>query len=183
MRATVSCMLVAKGDAVRAVGHQCPDGCMTTSPLGDRRAISFRRAEVTARGLGSSPAGLQPATVDRTLISLRGIPANRARRGRSGGRAPSRKLLDEGEVVSVSGFAVKSRLLVPWLILFACLSAAVTPALARDGVDPGAPGRDDAQQQVKDSTARYRQAKAELNRLAAEVAAMEARLAGVDQQQ
>ena len=32
--------------------------------------------------------------------------------------------------VSVTGFAVKSRFLAPWLILFACLTAAVTPALA-----------------------------------------------------
>jgi murein DD-endopeptidase MepM/ murein hydrolase activator NlpD len=92
-------------------------------------------------------------------------------------------LLGGLERISVSGFAVKSRLLAPWLILFACLSAAVTPALARDGVDPGAPGRDDLQQHVKDSTARYRQAKAEADRLAAEVAAIENRLAGVDKQQ
>ena len=78
---------------------------------------------------------------------------------------------------------MKSRFLAPWLVLFACLSAAVTPALAREGVDPGAPGRDDAQQQVKESTARYRQAKAALDRLAAEVAELDARLAGVDQKQ
>jgi murein DD-endopeptidase MepM/ murein hydrolase activator NlpD len=97
--------------------------------------------------------------------------------------AASWELLDGRELVNVSGFAVKSRLLALWLILFACLSAAVTPALAREGVDSGAPGRGDIQQQVKESTARYRQAKAELDRLAAEVAGMEARLAGVDQKQ
>ncbi|HMC05547.1 MAG TPA: peptidoglycan DD-metalloendopeptidase family protein, partial [Actinomycetota bacterium] len=76
---------------------------------------------------------------------------------------------------------MKSRLLVPWLILFACLSAAVTPALAREGADRAA--RDDVQQQVKESTARYRQAKAEFDRLAAEVTELEVRLADVDGRQ
>jgi murein DD-endopeptidase MepM/ murein hydrolase activator NlpD len=85
--------------------------------------------------------------------------------------------------ISVIGFAVKSRLLAPWLILFACLTAAVTPALAREGVDPGAPGRGELQREVKDSTAKYRKAKGEFDRLAAEVARIERRLAGVDEQQ
>ncbi|HYT38787.1 MAG TPA: hypothetical protein VEN99_04715, partial [Acidimicrobiia bacterium] len=85
--------------------------------------------------------------------------------------------------VSVTDFAVKSRLLAPWLILFACLTAAGTPALAREGADPNAPDRSDLQRNVKDSTARYRQAKAEVDRLAAEVAQIEKRLAGVDEQQ
>jgi murein DD-endopeptidase MepM/ murein hydrolase activator NlpD len=78
---------------------------------------------------------------------------------------------------------VKSRLLAPWLILLACLTAAVSPALAREGGDPGAPGRADLQRTAKDSTARYLQAKAEVDRLAAEVALIEQRLAGVEQQQ
>jgi len=78
---------------------------------------------------------------------------------------------------------VKSRFLVPWLILVACLTAAVTPALAREGVDPDAPGKADLQQHLKDSTAHYRQAKAEVDRLAAEVARIENRLAGVEGQQ
>jgi murein DD-endopeptidase MepM/ murein hydrolase activator NlpD len=85
--------------------------------------------------------------------------------------------------VSVSGFAVKSRLLAPWLILFACLTAAVTPALAREGGDPGAPDRGDLQRTAKDSTARYLKARAEVDRLAAEVARIEQRLAGVEHQQ
>lgn len=50
-------------------------------------------------------------------------------------------------------------------------------------MSPGAPGRADLQKDVKDVTARYRKAKAEADRLAAEVARIEARLAGVDQQQ
>jgi len=106
----------------------------------------------------------------------------RAERGRPR-PAPLSRLPVVGGPISVSSFAVKSRFLAPWLILFACLSAAVTPALAREGVDPGAPGRDDLQQHVKDSTARYRQAKAEVDRLAAEVAGIETRLAGVEQKQ
>ena len=78
---------------------------------------------------------------------------------------------------------MKSRLLAPWLILFACLNAAVTPALAREGGDPGAPGRADLQRTAKDSTARYLKAKAEADRLAAQVARIEQRLAGVEEQQ
>ena len=78
---------------------------------------------------------------------------------------------------------MKSRILVPWLVLFACLTAAVSPALAREGADPVAPGKEEVQQQLKDSTVRYRQAKAELDRLAAEVAKVEARLADVDHKQ
>jgi len=78
---------------------------------------------------------------------------------------------------------VKSRFLAPWLILFACLTAAVTPALAREGGDPNAPGRADLQKDVNESTARYRQAKAEVDRLAAEVARIENRLSGVEGQQ
>ncbi|HEV7865074.1 MAG TPA: peptidoglycan DD-metalloendopeptidase family protein [Acidimicrobiia bacterium] len=78
---------------------------------------------------------------------------------------------------------MKSRLFVPWLILLACLTAAVTPALAREGVSPDAPGRADLQQHVRESTSRYRQAKAEVDRLAAEVARIEKRLAGVEDQQ
>jgi murein DD-endopeptidase MepM/ murein hydrolase activator NlpD len=94
-----------------------------------------------------------------------------------------RELLSPGVAVSVSGFAVKSRLLAPWLILFACLNAAGTPALAREGANPDAPGRAELQRDVKESTARYRKAKAEVDRLAAEIARIEARLAGVDEQQ
>jgi peptidoglycan LD-endopeptidase LytH len=78
---------------------------------------------------------------------------------------------------------VKSRFLAPWLILFACLTAAVTPALAREGVDPNAPRRADLQKNAKDSTDHYRRAKAEVDRLAAEVARIEKRLSGVEEQQ
>jgi murein DD-endopeptidase MepM/ murein hydrolase activator NlpD len=85
--------------------------------------------------------------------------------------------------VSVTDFAVKSRLLAPWLILFACLTAAVSPALAREGAEPGAPGRGELQKNVKESTAVYRKAKADVDRLAAEIARIETRLAGVDEQQ
>jgi len=85
--------------------------------------------------------------------------------------------------ISVRGFAVKSRFLAPWLILFACLNAAVTPALAREGVDPDAPGRGELQRDLRDTTARYRKAKAEVDRLAAEIARLETRLVGVDAQQ
>jgi len=94
-----------------------------------------------------------------------------------------RELLLSEAGISVTGFAVKARLLVPWLVLFACLSAAVTPALAREGADPDAPGRDQLKKDVKDTTARYRKAKSEVDRLAAEIARIEARLAGVDEQQ
>src|SRR5260221_6228051 len=83
----------------------------------------------------------------------------------------------------VPGFAVKPRCLVPWLFLFPCLAAAVTPALAREGVDPHAPGRADLQKDANDSTARYRQAKGEVDRLAAEVARIENRLSGVEEKQ
>ena len=69
------------------------------------------------------------------------------------------------------------------LVLFACLNAAGTPALAREGADPNAPGRGELQQHLKDSTARYRQARTELDRVSAEVAQLEGRLAGVDQAQ
>jgi murein DD-endopeptidase MepM/ murein hydrolase activator NlpD len=85
--------------------------------------------------------------------------------------------------IRVTGFAVKSRFLVPWLSLFACLSAAVTPALAREGGDPNAPGRAELQQDLKDSTARYLKAKGEVDRLTADVARLEQRLAGVDEQE
>jgi murein DD-endopeptidase MepM/ murein hydrolase activator NlpD len=78
---------------------------------------------------------------------------------------------------------VKLRLFAPWLVLFACLNAAVTPALAREGVDPDAPGRGELQRDVKESTARYRKAKAEVDKLAAEIARIETRLVGVDSQQ
>ena len=78
---------------------------------------------------------------------------------------------------------MKSRLLAPWLVLFACLTAAVSPALAREGADPGAPGRGELQQDVKESTAVYRKAKADVDRLAAEITRIENRLAGVDEQQ
>ena len=86
--------------------------------------------------------------------------------------------------VSVTGFAVKTRLLVPVLTLLACLIAAGSPALAREGGGPGAPAAGaDLQRDAKDSTARYLKAKAEVDRLSAEVARLEDRLAGVDQQQ
>ncbi|HEV8628467.1 MAG TPA: peptidoglycan DD-metalloendopeptidase family protein [Acidimicrobiia bacterium] len=78
---------------------------------------------------------------------------------------------------------MKLRLCAPWLVLFACLNAAVTPALAREGVSPDAPGRGELQKDVKDTTARYRKAKAEVDKLAAEIARLEARLVGVDAQQ
>ena len=55
--------------------------------------------------------------------------------------------------------------------------------MAREGVDPGAPGRADLQRDAKESTARYRRARAEVDRLAAEVARIERRLAGVEDQQ
>jgi len=85
--------------------------------------------------------------------------------------------------ISVSGFAVKLRLFAPWLILFACLSAAVTPALAREGAGPDAPDRGELQKDLRDTTARYRKAKTEVDKLAAEIARLEARLVGVDAQQ
>src|SRR5687767_7970838 len=85
--------------------------------------------------------------------------------------------------ITVSDFAVRIRRLAPWLVLFACLNAAVSPALAREGVHPGAPGRSDLQRDVKESTARYRRAKANADRLAAEIARIEGRLAGVEEQQ
>jgi murein DD-endopeptidase MepM/ murein hydrolase activator NlpD len=85
--------------------------------------------------------------------------------------------------VSVCGFAVKLRLFAPWLVVFACFSAAVTPALAREGVGPLAPGRGELQLDVKESTARYRKAKAQVDKLATEIARIESRLAGVDAQQ
>ena len=88
-----------------------------------------------------------------------------------------------GAGVSVTGFAVKLRLLAPWLILLACLNAAVAPALAREGVGPDAPARGELQRDAKESTARYRKAKAEVDKLAAEIARIERRLAGVDAQQ
>jgi murein DD-endopeptidase MepM/ murein hydrolase activator NlpD len=75
------------------------------------------------------------------------------------------------------------RRLAPWLVLFACLNAAVSPALAREGVDPGAPGRGELQRDVKESSARYRKAKADADRLAAEIARIEGRLSGVEDEQ
>ena len=50
-------------------------------------------------------------------------------------------------------------------------------------MDPGAPGRGDLQRDVKESTARYRKAKGNADRLAAEIARIEGRLAGVEEQQ
>ena len=97
-----------------------------------------------------------------------------------------RKLPGAQGGISVTGFAVKLRLFAPWLVAFACLNAAVTPALAREGVSsdaPGAPDRGDLQKDVKDTTARYRKAKAEVDKLSAEIARLEARLVGVDAQQ
>ena len=70
-----------------------------------------------------------------------------------------------------------------WLVLIACLSAAETPALAREGPGSGGPGRAELQRDVKETSARYRKAKAEFDRLAAEIARIETRLVGVDQQQ
>jgi murein DD-endopeptidase MepM/ murein hydrolase activator NlpD len=78
---------------------------------------------------------------------------------------------------------VNIRRLAPWLVLFTCLNAAGTPALAREGAGPDAPGRDEVSRQLKDSTARYRHAKDEVDRLSAEIARVESRLAGVDRAQ
>lgn len=78
---------------------------------------------------------------------------------------------------------MKLRLLAPWVLSFACLTAAVTPALAREGADPGAPERKELQQDVKESTARYRKAKAEVDKLSREIGRIETRLEGVDAQQ
>jgi murein DD-endopeptidase MepM/ murein hydrolase activator NlpD len=78
---------------------------------------------------------------------------------------------------------MNSRRFAPWLVLFACLNAAVSPALAREGVDPGAPGRGELQRDVKESNARFRKAKADADRLAAEIARIEGRLSGVEEQQ
>jgi len=89
---------------------------------------------------------------------------------------------DEGGI-SVTGFAVKKRLLAPWLVSFACLTAAVTPALAREGASPDAPGRGELQRDVKEATARYQKAKAQVDKLSAEIKRLEARLVGVDAQQ
>jgi murein DD-endopeptidase MepM/ murein hydrolase activator NlpD len=50
-------------------------------------------------------------------------------------------------------------------------------------VNPDAPGRGELQQDVKETTARYRKAKAEVDKLAAEIARLEVRLKGVDAQQ
>jgi len=91
-------------------------------------------------------------------------------------RATARRLASPASAVNVRRLAL-------WLLPFACLSAVGTPALAREGDDPGAPGRSELEQQLKSSTARYRQAKADVDRLRAEVAKIEARLAGVDQAQ
>ena len=93
------------------------------------------------------------------------------------------ELLGAGYGVSVSGFAVKIRLFAPWLVVFACLSAAVTPALAREGANPDAPGRGELQRDVKETTARYRKAKAEFDKVSAEIRRIETRLEGVDAQQ
>ena len=93
------------------------------------------------------------------------------------------KLLVSDSGVSVTGFAVKLRPFAPWVLSIACLTAAVTPALAREGADPGAPERKELQQDVKESTARYRKAKAEVDKLSAEIGRIETRLEGVDAQQ
>ncbi|HEU5450258.1 MAG TPA: peptidoglycan DD-metalloendopeptidase family protein, partial [Acidimicrobiia bacterium] len=93
------------------------------------------------------------------------------------------KLLAVEYGVSVTGFAVKLRLFAPWAVSLACLTAAVTPAMAREGVDPDAPGRKELQRDVKESTSRYRKAKAEVDKLAAEIRRIETRLQGVDAQQ
>lgn len=85
--------------------------------------------------------------------------------------------------ISVTDFAVKLRLFAPSLLTFACLSAAVTPALAREGANSDAPGRGELQRDMKESTARYRKAKADVDKLAAEIRRIEIRLAGVDAQQ
>src|SRR5205085_8699635 len=79
--------------------------------------------------------------------------------------------------------AVNLRRLAPWLILFACLNAAGTPALAREGAGPDAPDRNELSRQLKDSTARYRHAKDDFDRLSAEMARIEDRLTGVDRAQ
>ena len=117
------------------------------------------------------------------LTGAGGIPANSARAERFLGLASlSRWRVVKGPI-TVSDFAVRIRRPAPWLVLFACLNAAVSPALAREGVDPGAPGRSDLQRDVKESSARYRRAKADADRLAAEIARIEGRLAGVEEQQ
>jgi murein DD-endopeptidase MepM/ murein hydrolase activator NlpD len=85
--------------------------------------------------------------------------------------------------VKFPGFAVNVRRIPPWLVLIACLSAAGTPALAREGAGPTAPGRAELQRDVKETSAKYRKAKADADRLAAEIARIEARLVGVDEQQ
>ena len=85
--------------------------------------------------------------------------------------------------ISVTGFAVKLRLFAPWLVLVACLNAAVTPAMAREGVSSDAPDRRELHRDVKETNTRYRKAKAEVDKLAAEIARIEKRLVGVDAQQ
>ena len=75
------------------------------------------------------------------------------------------------------------RRLAPWLVLIACLSAAGTPALAREGAGSDAPVKAELQRDLKESTARYRKAKAEVDRLSREIAKLETRLTGVDEQQ
>ncbi|HET9769240.1 MAG TPA: hypothetical protein VFS16_00020, partial [Acidimicrobiia bacterium] len=50
-------------------------------------------------------------------------------------------------------------------------------------MDPGAPGRGELQRDVKESSARFRKAKADADRLAAEIARIEGRLSGVEEQQ
>jgi len=78
---------------------------------------------------------------------------------------------------------VNLRRFASWLVLIACLSAAETPALAREGAGSGAPGRAELQRDVKETSARYRKAKAQFDRLASEIARIETRLVGVDHQQ
>jgi murein DD-endopeptidase MepM/ murein hydrolase activator NlpD len=92
------------------------------------------------------------------------------------------KLLDHQASIRFSGFAVKVRRSSPWLVLIA-LSAAGTPALAREGASPTAPDRAELQRDVKETSVKYRKAKADADRLAAEIARIEDRLVGVDEQQ
>ena len=145
----------------------------------------FARAETFGRDEGGfchQPVWHQ-VTVERTLTGFLGIPANSARPERYQSSVALWKLLVSNYGVSVTGFTVKLRLFAPWAVSFACLTAAVTPAMAREGADPGAPERQELQQDVKESTARYRKAKAEVDKLSKEIGRIETRLEGVDAQQ
>ena len=55
--------------------------------------------------------------------------------------------------------------------------------MAREGANPDAPERGELQRDVKESTARYRKAKAAVDKLSAEIRRIETRLDGVDAQQ